>query len=98
MPPPRTRAPSPPSRPPPPLAPLTPNPVPPAEIRGAFRSIETAAPGLRICEHLPGLARLADKYIVVRSLGHGECRHDEAVHLMLTGRESPGADPGATCD
>src|ERR1044072_318378 len=29
----------------------------PAEIRGEFRPIATATPGLHICENLPGLAR-----------------------------------------
>src|SRR5690349_2402076 len=30
----------------------------PAAIRGAFAPIATAVPGVRICEHLPRLARL----------------------------------------
>src|SRR5579859_4503132 len=29
----------------------------PAEIRGEFKPIATATPGIRISEHLPGLAR-----------------------------------------
>jgi hypothetical protein len=32
----------------------------PAGIRGEFRPIATRVPGIRICEHLPLLARLAD--------------------------------------
>src|SRR5579864_3909916 len=31
-------------------------PEAPREIRGEFREIETAVPGIRICEHLPRLA------------------------------------------
>src|SRR5262249_17270216 len=31
----------------------------PLEFRGAFKPIDTAAPGVRICEHLPRTARLA---------------------------------------
>src|SRR3954467_5293998 len=33
----------------------------PAEIRGEFRPIATNVPGLDLCEHLPRLARMADK-------------------------------------
>src|SRR5437763_1451497 len=32
----------------------------PAEVRGPFRPIAANVPGLRICEHLPHLARMAD--------------------------------------
>ena len=40
----------------------------PAEIRGPFRPISTAVPGIEICEHLPQLAAIADKLVFVRSL------------------------------
>lgn len=33
-----------------------PKPDSPAEIRGAFSSISTRTPGIRVCEHLPLLA------------------------------------------
>src|SRR5438270_14091487 len=33
----------------------------PAEIRGEFRPIATAVPGIQLCEHLPLLARQMDK-------------------------------------
>src|SRR5690349_1826153 len=42
----------------------------PEEIRGEFRPIATAAPGVAIGEHLPGLARVMDRCALVRSLGH----------------------------
>jgi hypothetical protein len=48
----------------------------PAEVRGEFRPIPTNVPGLQICEHLPKLARLADKYTVIRSMVGAEDRHD----------------------
>lgn len=41
----------------------------PLEYRGPFEPIPTAAPGLRLCEHLPMLARQADHLAVVRSVG-----------------------------
>src|SRR3954469_16428362 len=34
---------------------------PPAEYRGEFRPIATCVPGIHLCEHLPLLARHADK-------------------------------------
>jgi hypothetical protein len=42
----------------------------PAEIRGEFKPIPTSVPGLSVCEHLPRLARLADRYCLVRSFQH----------------------------
>src|SRR3954471_1870256 len=42
----------------------------PAEIRGPFRPTRTNVPGLDINERLPRLARLADKFALVRSLHH----------------------------
>jgi hypothetical protein len=43
-------------------------PAAPAEYRGEFKPIKTNVPGLDICELMPGLARLADKYTVIRSV------------------------------
>lgn len=40
----------------------------PAEIRGEFRPIATTVPGIEFCELLPGLARVADKCTVIRSV------------------------------
>src|SRR5947208_692504 len=40
----------------------------PAEIRGEFKPIPTNVPGLQVCELMPQLARLADKYTVIRSV------------------------------
>jgi hypothetical protein len=57
----------------------------PAEIRGEFRPISTNVPGLEITEHLPELARRADRYAVIRSLTHGDNSHGSAGHAMMTG-------------
>ena len=40
----------------------------PAEIRGEFNPIVTNVPDIHICEHLPQLARIADKCVFVNSL------------------------------
>jgi hypothetical protein len=61
----------------------------PAEFRGEFRPIATAVPGLRICEHLPQIARHTDKVALVRSLTHGDVDHLTATHFLLTGRGVP---------
>jgi len=48
----------------------------PTEIRGEFRSIPTALPGLRICELMPGLARLARRLVFIRTLVGSAGAHD----------------------
>ena len=50
-------------------------PTAPAEVRGEFRSIATAVPGLWASEHLPHLARVADRLTIVRGLHHGLTNH-----------------------
>ncbi|MCU0876911.1 MAG: DUF1501 domain-containing protein [Pirellulaceae bacterium] len=40
----------------------------PREFRGEFNPIQTNVPGIEICEHMPLLAQMADKYAVIRSL------------------------------
>ena len=57
----------------------------PSEFRGEFRPIPTNVPGLAICEHLPRLARLADKFVLLRSLHHSSPGHINSTHTMLTG-------------
>lgn len=43
-------------------------PLAPSEIRGEFAPIATAVSGLHICEHLPQLARMADRFAWIRTL------------------------------
>ncbi|MFL5244709.1 MAG: DUF1501 domain-containing protein [Gemmataceae bacterium] len=66
----------------------------PSEIRGPFRPIATSVPGLQICEYLPRLARLADRYALVRSVSHNNHNHTPMIYYTLTGRpvEQPGQD------
>src|SRR5215212_6738118 len=40
----------------------------PSEVRGEFKPIKTNVPGIQICEHLPKLAAMMDKFAVIRSL------------------------------
>ncbi len=57
----------------------------PAEYRGEFRPIQTNVPGLMISEHLPRLARLADRFALLRSLHHDSTGHVNSTHTVLTG-------------
>ena len=61
-----------------------PKPEARAEIRGPFGVIKTNT-GERISEHLPRLARCADKYAVVRSMSHNLGAHPLAGILVSTG-------------
>src|SRR5438270_3126968 len=40
----------------------------PADIRGEFKPIKTRVTGLQVCELMPGLAKRADKYTILRSV------------------------------
>jgi len=57
----------------------------PAEIRGTFRPVATNVPSIRICEHLPHLARYADKYALIRSMAHDDANHPAASYVMMVG-------------
>lgn len=72
-----------------------PKPDAPAELRGPYKPIATAVPGLRIGELMPRLARLADRYCVVRSLTHDVPIHDVANRMLLAGQSRPPLDAPA---
>jgi hypothetical protein len=63
-------------------------PEAPDGIRGEFKPIDTAVPGIRVCEHLPALASRTHKLAIVRSMSHPEGNHLLAVHRVLTGHAS----------
>jgi hypothetical protein len=62
-----------------------PKPEAPVEIRGEFQPINTNVSGIQICEHLPKLASMADKYAIVRSVCHNQGNHGAGNHYMMTG-------------
>src|SRR5215510_13607951 len=65
-------------------------PAAPAEYRGEFKPIPTSAPGVRLCEHLPLLAKQAHHLAVINSLGHdgrGTGDHHTGYYYNLTGHE-----------
>ena len=56
-----------------------------------YDSIETAVPNVRLCQHLPQLARLMDRVTVVRSVHHEMIdEHAAATNRMHTGRPISG--------
>jgi hypothetical protein len=57
----------------------------PADIRGEFRPINTNVAGIQICEHLPNLARCADKYTILRGVSHTLAGHELGTMYMNTG-------------
>jgi len=57
---------------------------------GEFAEIETNVAGIRISEHLPQLAKMADKLAIVRSLSTKEGDHGRATYLMRTGHPPQG--------
>src|SRR5262249_4211351 len=59
----------------------------PAEYRGEFKPIATNVPGIQVCELMPELARLADKYTIIRSVTtmNKPGDHSQAPFYWLTG-------------
>ena len=55
------------------------------ENGGEFSEIATNVPGVRFSEHLPTLAKHADKLAIVRSLTSKEGDHERATYLVKTG-------------
>jgi hypothetical protein len=64
----------------------------PEDVRGPYKPIATSVPGVRVCELLPRLARLADRYCIVRSMTHGNGGHDGGMHVCMTGHSNPSAE------
>jgi hypothetical protein len=62
-------------------------PEAPEDYRGAFRPIKTNVPGIEICEHLPRLAKLADKFTLIRSIAHDFADHGGGHKRFMTGRD-----------
>ena len=64
----------------------------PAEIRGEFKPIMTNVPGIQICEHLPRLAAMMDKLVLIRSIVGARDNHD--AFQCQTGRLNTNQPPG----
>ena len=66
------------------------DPKPGRPTGGGLSAIPTALPGVRISEHLPGLAARLDRVALLRSLTAREGNHERARHLMHTGYSPQG--------
>ena len=77
---------------------LDPKPKAPTEIRGEFSPINTAIPGISVCEHLPRLAIQMDRWAILRTMAHREHNHLLATHVALTGRPTPIPRGGSDID
>ncbi|MEO2033339.1 MAG: DUF1501 domain-containing protein [Planctomycetaceae bacterium] len=58
----------------------------PGGIRGPFQPIASRTPGLMMCEHMPRLAQVSDKFCVIRSMTHPHNDHN-ACHYIQTGHK-----------
>lgn len=64
-----------------------PKPMAPGEVRGPYKPIATATPGVHFCEMLPLLAERSQKLAIVRSLFHDAAPiHETGQQLIQTGR------------
>jgi hypothetical protein len=61
----------------------------PVEYRGPYKPIATPVPGFQVTEMLPRLAKLADRYSIIRSLTHTHADHGGAMHAFLGGHANP---------
>ena len=57
----------------------------PDEFRGTFKPIETNVPGIQISEHLPKLAKCADKFAILRGVSHTLAAHRLGREYVNTG-------------
>lgn len=63
----------------------------PTEIRGEFNPIQTNVPGIEIGEHFPRIAKMMDKFAVIRSLVG--CSGDHDAYQCMTGRKKSDRKP-----
>jgi hypothetical protein len=59
----------------------------PLEYRGPFNPIRTNVTGIQVCEHLPKLSGVADKFSLIRSVAHTFADHGGGHKRFLTGRD-----------
>ena len=67
-------------------------PLAPAEVRGEFAPIATNVPGIEVCELLPRIAAMMDKFAVIRSIVGATGDHYS--FQCLTGRSHQRQPPG----
>jgi len=58
-----------------------------SEYRGEFNNIQTNAPGVEFCEHMPKLAQCADKFAILRGVTHTLAAHRLGSEYVNTGNK-----------
>ncbi len=66
-----------------------PKPDAAAGVRSHFGVIDTAAPGIRICDQLPKMAAVMNDVSLVRTVYHTMKNHNSASYYALTGHAPP---------
>jgi hypothetical protein len=66
-----------------------PKPDAPEAVRGEFGTMATNVPGIFISDRLPNVARVADKFTLIRSMHHRMKNHNSASYYSLTGHAPP---------
>ncbi len=61
-------------------------PLAPEVVRGPLSPIACRTPGLIMCEMLPKLAAISDKYAILRTLSHDFNDHSGGGHFLQTGK------------
>jgi hypothetical protein len=65
-------------------------PKAPAEEQGEFERIQTSMPELQVCEHLPKMAKVVDRFVLIRGVSHSAGAHPQANQYLYSGnRPSP---------
>ena len=67
-----------------------PKPDAPNEYNGGHKAIPTNVDGVFVSDYMPQLAKIADKYSIIRTMTHPFNGHETATYLMQTGRASGG--------
>jgi hypothetical protein len=69
-------------------------PEAPEGIRGPYKPIATAVPGMQLCELHPRLAKLTQHFSLIRSMTHvgNISNHFDAMHHLLSGQAGAPAD------
>jgi len=62
-----------------------PKPDAPVEIRGEFGTIPTKVPGVAFSENMQQLAKINDRFTIIRSVRHDQNNHGAGNHYMMTG-------------
>ncbi len=60
-------------------------PTAPTETRGEFQPIQSAIPGVVVCEYLPKLAKRLDRFALMRGISHSAGAHPQGQSWLSTG-------------